>query len=142
MTLVADTTNCCSKSEHQDAEIHTISVSRRLGRSTDRPRHECSPPKRASLGRRCKVSLRSRTIPNCNCSCYPVYRGKRQGNDTTRTRDCPTPELRQQRWKDFRSHRGKNVAWIIPEPYLKGARTLESLRLASDPSGDHTVLLD
>ena len=55
---------------------------------------------------------------------------------------APTPELRQQRWKDFRSHRSKNVAWIIPELYLKGARTLESLRLASDPSAEHTALLD
>ena len=55
---------------------------------------------------------------------------------------APTQELRQQRWKDFRSHLSKNVAWIIPELYLKGARTLESLRLASDPSADHTALLD
>lgn len=55
---------------------------------------------------------------------------------------APTPELRQQHWKDFRSHRSKNVAWIIPELYLKGARTLESLRLAADPSAKHTALLD
>ena len=55
---------------------------------------------------------------------------------------APTPELRQQRWRDFRSHRSKNVAWIIPELYLKGARTLESLHLASDPSAEHTALLD
>ena len=55
---------------------------------------------------------------------------------------APTPELRRQRWKDFRSHRSKNVAWIIPELYLKGARTLESLHLASDPSAEHTALLD
>ena len=55
---------------------------------------------------------------------------------------APTTELRQQSWKEFRSHRSKNVAWIIPELYMKGARTLESLRLASDPSGEHTALLD
>ena len=55
---------------------------------------------------------------------------------------APTPEFRRQSWKDFRSHRCKNVAWIIPELYLKGARTLESLRLASDPSSEHTALLD
>ncbi len=55
---------------------------------------------------------------------------------------APTPELRRQRWKDFRSHRSKNVAWIIPELYMKGARTLESLRLASDSSAEHTALLD
>lgn len=55
---------------------------------------------------------------------------------------APSPELRRQHWKEFRSHRSKNVAWIIPELYLKGARTLDSLRLASDPSAEHTALLD
>ncbi|MYD92909.1 MAG: AbiV family abortive infection protein [Chloroflexi bacterium] len=55
---------------------------------------------------------------------------------------APTPEIRRQRWKDYQSHRSKNVAWIIPELYLKGARTLESLSLAADPSADHTALLD
>ena len=54
----------------------------------------------------------------------------------------PTPELRRQLWKEFRSHRNKNVAWIIPDLYRNGARTLESLRLAADPSAAHTTLLD
>ena len=53
-----------------------------------------------------------------------------------------TPEIRRQIWKDFRSHRSKNVAWIIPDLYRNGARTLESLRLAADPSAAHTTLLD
>ena len=54
----------------------------------------------------------------------------------------PTPELRRQHWKEFRSHRKKNVAWVIPELYRDGARTLESLRLAATPSAPHTALLD
>ena len=54
----------------------------------------------------------------------------------------PTPELRRQLWKEFRSHRKKNVAWVIPELYRDGARTLESLRLAATPSAAHTALLD
>ena len=54
----------------------------------------------------------------------------------------PDVERRLQLWKDFRSHRKKNVAWIIPQLYLNGARTLESLRLAADPSAEHTALLD
>ena len=55
---------------------------------------------------------------------------------------APIPEIRHQLWKDFRSHRSKNVAWIIPDLYRNGARTLESLRLAADPSAAHTTLLD
>ncbi|HZD52549.1 MAG TPA: AbiV family abortive infection protein, partial [Woeseiaceae bacterium] len=45
-------------------------------------------------------------------------------------------------WKDYRSHRSKNAAWILPELAGKGARDLESLRLASDPSAEHTAILD
>ena len=55
---------------------------------------------------------------------------------------APTSEIRHQLWKDFRSHRSKNVAWIIPNLYRNGARTLESLRLAADVSAEHTTLLD
>ena len=55
---------------------------------------------------------------------------------------APFPEIRHQLWKDFRSHRSKNAAWIIPDLYRNGARTLESLRLAADSSAAHTTLLD
>ena len=51
-------------------------------------------------------------------------------------------ERRCQLWKEFRLHRSKNVAWIIPDLFVTGARTLESLRLAADPSAEHTALLD
>ena len=51
-------------------------------------------------------------------------------------------ERQHQLWKEFRSHRSKNSAWILPELYMNGARTLESLRLAADPSAEHTALLD
>ena len=55
---------------------------------------------------------------------------------------APNAKRRRELWKAYRSHRSKNVAWIIPELFLKGARTLESLQLASDPSAEHTALLN
>ena len=51
-------------------------------------------------------------------------------------------EVRRLAWKDYRSHRSKNTAWILPELVLKGARDLDSLRLATDSSAEHTVLLN
>ena len=50
--------------------------------------------------------------------------------------------IRKRSWKDFRSHRSKNPAWILPDLVAKGARSLDALRLAADPSGTHTLLLD
>jgi AbiV family abortive infection protein len=55
---------------------------------------------------------------------------------------APSEEARRRAWKDYRSHRSKNAAWILPELAGKGARDLESLRLASDPSAEHTAILD
>lgn len=55
---------------------------------------------------------------------------------------APDLESRRQLWKAYRSHRRKNGAWIIPELFLKGARTLESLQCVVDPSAEHTALLD
>ncbi len=52
---------------------------------------------------------------------------------------APTEEARRRAWKDYRSHRSKNAAWILPELAAKGARDLEALRLAADPSAEHTA---
>lgn len=54
----------------------------------------------------------------------------------------PNEEVRRRAWKDYRSHRSKNSAWILPDLIAKGARDLEGLRLATDPSAEHTVVLD
>ncbi|MCY4596450.1 MAG: AbiV family abortive infection protein [Bryobacterales bacterium] len=43
---------------------------------------------------------------------------------------------------DFKHHRSKNVAWIIPRLVIQGARTLESLRIAADQSAEHTEFLE
>lgn len=45
-------------------------------------------------------------------------------------------------WKDYRNHRAKNVQWIIPMLAVQGAKTLNQMRAAADPLGDHTALLD
>jgi AbiV family abortive infection protein len=55
---------------------------------------------------------------------------------------APSAETRMLAWKDYRSHRSKNAAWILPELAAKGARDLEALRLATDPSAEHTAILD
>ena len=55
---------------------------------------------------------------------------------------APDQAVRKREWKAYRSHRDKNPAWILPELVAKGARTLHALRLAADPSGTHTLLLD
>ena len=45
-------------------------------------------------------------------------------------------------WREYRSHRSKNVRWILPSLVAEGARDLDSLRLAADPSAEHTAILD
>ena len=45
-------------------------------------------------------------------------------------------------WRDYRNHRSKNVAWILPDLVAKGARDLESLRPAAQAGAKHTALLD
>lgn len=45
-------------------------------------------------------------------------------------------------WRDYRSHKAKNTAWILPELVRRGARTLLGLREAANPDGDHTAILD
>ena len=55
---------------------------------------------------------------------------------------APNEEIRRRAWKDYRTHRSKNAAWILPDLVSKGARDLDSLRLAADPSSEHTAVLD
>lgn len=45
-------------------------------------------------------------------------------------------------WKEYRSHRNKNMAWILPELAAKGARTLEAIKDTTNPDAEHTFLLD
>ncbi len=54
----------------------------------------------------------------------------------------PNVDVRRNAWRDYRSHRSKNAAWILPELVAKGARDLDSLRLAADSSAEHTAILD
>ena len=55
---------------------------------------------------------------------------------------APTAAARRRAWKEYQSHRSKNAAWILPQLVARGARDLDSLRLATDSSADHTALLD
>lgn len=45
-------------------------------------------------------------------------------------------------WKRYRSHRSKNVHWILPHLAASGASSLEELRQIVDPKSDHPTLLD
>lgn len=45
-------------------------------------------------------------------------------------------------WKEFRSHRFKNVQWILPHLVAQGARTLKQLKPAASPEAEHTEMLD
>ena len=55
---------------------------------------------------------------------------------------APNKEAQRSAWKGYRSHRSKNVAWILPDLIAKGAFDLDSLRPAIDPSAGHTALLE
>ena len=55
---------------------------------------------------------------------------------------APNEKVRRSAWKNYRLHRSKNAAWILPDLLAKGARDLDSLRLAADASAEHTALLD
>lgn len=48
----------------------------------------------------------------------------------------------QEAWKEYRSHRAKNVMWILPKLAAEGARTMMQLRAATDIDADHTGMLD
>ena len=45
-------------------------------------------------------------------------------------------------WREYRSHRAKNAAWIIPQLVSQGARTMVDLAVAMDPGAEHTAVLD
>ena len=45
-------------------------------------------------------------------------------------------------WQDYRNHRSKNVAWILPDLVAAGARDLDSLHLAAQSDAEHTALLN
>ena len=45
-------------------------------------------------------------------------------------------------WQDYRNHRSKNVAWILPDLVAAGARDLDSLHLAAQADAEHTALLN
>lgn len=55
---------------------------------------------------------------------------------------APDEGARRRVWKDYRSHRSKSPAWILPELAVNGAKHLDDLRLAAEPSGAHTAILD
>ena len=54
-------------------------------------------------------------------------------------RDLPTC---RRIWRDYRNHRSKNVAWILPDLIAAGARDLDSLQLAMQPDAEHTAILN
>ena len=54
----------------------------------------------------------------------------------------PNENVLRKLWRNYRSHRCKSVMWILPSLVRQGARDLDSLRLASDPSAEHTSILD
>jgi AbiV family abortive infection protein len=45
-------------------------------------------------------------------------------------------------WKDFRSHKKKNVQWILPDLVRAGARKLDELKKIFDEHSDHPDILD
>ena len=55
---------------------------------------------------------------------------------------APNEEVRRRAWKDYRNHRSKNAAWILPDLVAQGAKDLDSLRLAAEPSSEHTAVLN
>jgi AbiV family abortive infection protein len=47
-----------------------------------------------------------------------------------------------ERWRDYRSHIKKNVAWILPDLVVRGARHLDDFRTLFDENSDHPYVLD
>jgi AbiV family abortive infection protein len=45
-------------------------------------------------------------------------------------------------WREYRSHTKKNVTWLMPELFVKGARRLEDFRLLFDNASNHPYVLD
>jgi len=53
-----------------------------------------------------------------------------------------TAEQLKEAWKDYRSHRSKNFAWIMPDLVARGARTLDQVLPTVDPYSEHPRVLD
>lgn len=45
-------------------------------------------------------------------------------------------------WKEYRSHKKKNLNWILPDLVLRGARKLDDFRKIFDETSDHPEILD
>lgn len=45
-------------------------------------------------------------------------------------------------WKDYRLHTKKNIKWIMPELFIKGARQLEDFKSMFEPEAEHPYILD
>lgn len=45
-------------------------------------------------------------------------------------------------WREYRSHTSKNLAWIVPQLAVAGARTLDQFAPAFDANSDHPYVLD
>jgi len=52
------------------------------------------------------------------------------------------PKQLKEAWKEYRSHRAKNVMWILPKLASEGATTMMQLRPATEIEGDHTEMLE
>lgn len=46
------------------------------------------------------------------------------------------------RWRDYRSHTKKNVAWILPDLVAQGARSLDALKPIFHEESDHPYVLE
>lgn len=55
---------------------------------------------------------------------------------------CAEGSSLKQGWKEYRSHRAKNVMWILPKLAAEGARTMMELQEATEIDGAHTSMLD
>ena len=45
-------------------------------------------------------------------------------------------------WKEYRSHKSKNFAWLLPDLVKSGASTLDELYPLVDPESSHPIVLD
>ena len=52
------------------------------------------------------------------------------------------PKQLKEAWQEYRSHRAKNVMWILPKLASEGAATMLELKQATDIDGEHTEMLD
>jgi AbiV family abortive infection protein len=53
-----------------------------------------------------------------------------------------TPDAIKTAWQQFRDHRSKNGAWILPDLVNAGAKHLFELRPTVNRNGEHTALLN